>query len=167
MKRGVSNLVFIFLFALILMALILAFGIKSFMKVKATADLVELLTFEENLNEAVQQYYSFDAGSSAEKTFAVPSKITSVCFFDPRQPVTSGGLDPTLAFFLRENKKDTFYTLPLDAFPNPAPDFLIEHVTVDVSTNPLCISTQRKLTLFLETIVRTNNIFVQVKRASS
>ncbi|MEK6903818.1 MAG: hypothetical protein AABW64_04190 [Nanoarchaeota archaeon] len=167
MKRGVSNLVFIFLFALILMALILAFGIKSFMGVKEAADLVELLTFEKNVNTAVQQYYSFDAGSSAEKTFAVPSKITSVCFFDPIQPLTTRGLDSQLDFFLRENKKDTFYTLPLDAFPNPAPDFLIQHITVDPSANPLCIPTKGKLSVVLETVARNNNIFVQVTRASS
>lgn len=164
MKRGVSNLVFIFLFALILMALILAFGIKSFMTVKGTADLVELTTFVNDVDAVVQQYYSFDAGSSVEKTFAVPSKITRVCFFDPTQPVTNKNIDPQLAFFLQTNKKDTLYTLPLDAFANPAPDFLIEHATVDASSNPLCFSTRGKLTAVFETVARDTNIFVEAKR---
>lgn len=165
MKRGVSTIIFIFLFALILMALIFAFGIKSFLDVKKTADTVELVTFIDQLDKKVQQYYSFGIGSSTEQTFSLPSQITLVCFADPEKPLTTTA-DSRLTFFLQNNKKDNVYVLPLDVFPEPpAPDFTIKHLIVDPFTNPLCISAQgKKLSLVLETVARDNNVFVQVKK---
>ena len=162
MKRGISTQVFIFIFALIMIVLVLWFGIKSLGTVKSTSDKVELLTFVSHFENAIEEYYNLDVGSSARKTFPLPKAIQQICFVLPGQPLTKPA-DSDFRFFITNNQKDNMYIFPLDAFTSPAPDFTLANLHIDPTTNPLCIQTQSKLSVLLETALYNKNIVVTVK----
>ena len=164
MKKGLSTQIFIFIFALIMIVLVLGFGIKSLNTVKNTADKVELLTFVTNLDEGIQEYYAFDVGSNKRVQLLLPKQIEEVCFANPEEPLTTTHPNQELLFFLKTNKKDNLYTLPLDAFTNPAPDFIIENMIVPADKNPLCVKTQGRLDILIETVLYNDQVFVQVQQ---
>ncbi len=164
MKKGLSTQIFIFIFALIMIALVLGFGIKSLGTVKNTADKVELLTFITNLDEGIQEYYAFDVGSNKRVQLLLPNQVKEVCFVNPKEPLTTTHKNQDFLFFLKNNKKDNLYILPLDAFTNPAPDFTIDNMIVPADQNPLCVKTQGKLDILIETVLYNDQIFVQIQQ---
>ena len=61
-KKGVSEQVFIFIFALIVVALILAWGTKTVLDLKNRASQVQLADSVEDLREKAITYYHLEAG---------------------------------------------------------------------------------------------------------
>lgn len=154
--------VFIFIFALILMALVLVFGIKNLLLVTTTAEKVETLSFVEDLKKEVQTYYNFDVGSTKYLTLSVPADVNQICFFNNQLPL-QGISDPVFLALLAGDKKNNVFILPLEHFQNPGPGFSIPHLTVRGPRNPLCIMTPNSLKLLIETVVIPNGVAVEVK----
>lgn len=154
--------VFIFLFALLLVALVLVFGVKQLLLVMSTADKVETLKFVDDFRKQVQTYAGFGIGSSKQLIIPLPSTVDQVCFFTPGQPLT-GISDPVLRALLQSERKNNFYLLPLEQFQNPGPGFTIPYLVVRGPKNPLCILTPNDLRVQITTIEYQGGISVEVR----
>ena len=164
MKQGVTVQPFLFIMALVVMAFVIIFGIKSVNDIRDTADLTELAVFKKDFEDKINVYYNFDIGSSGDVSFGVPPSVERVCFTNPGEPLTVAIPDPFFAEVLDNNIKSTVYILPLDAFSNI--DFAISAVYVDPQHNPLCIPTRGRLHLSLETVFVDDELKVAITRSS-
>ncbi len=163
-KRGqLLSQPFVYIFALVVGALILVFFFFFVLDLKKTADFTELSTFVNKLQDVIDGYGNFDVGSSKKISLSLPGKVEKVCFVNPDLALNTAGLDDFFASVLQSNKKNNLFILPLDAFPSPAPDFFIEGLIV-LSENPLCVETDGVLKISVETMLHNNKIFVDVKR---
>lgn len=162
MHKGMTQQVFLFIFALIMMAVVLLFGIRQLFIVTDTADKVETLTFVEDFKQELQTYANFDVGSSKYLTLSVPSDVNQICFFNSKKPI-QGITDPVLKALLQSDKQNNLFVLPLERFQNPGPGFFIPALTVQGTKNPLCIMTSNSLKVFIETVFVDNKIAVEVK----
>lgn len=164
MKKGVAEQVFIYIFALIVMALVLVFGFRSILDIKEKAELTEISKFISNLKDLINTYYNFDVGSSKEIKLNAPSKVNEICFVNPKQEIKGKISDAFFYETLKENTKYNVYILPLDAYPEPAPDFIIEHLEVNEKNNPLCIKTKDGiLKAIIETKAKEKYVYVEMR----
>lgn len=165
-QKGMSQQVFIFIFALILSAAVLIFGVQQLLLLLGTGKTVETLSFVEALNKEAQTYATFDPGSTKLVTFSLPADVNQVCFFNNQLPV-QGVSDPVFRALLRADTKNNVFILPLEQFQDPGPGFFIPHLTIRGSRNPLCVMTPGKLSLLLETIALPGSVAVEVKERPS
>ena len=114
---------FIYIFAIIVAALVLVFGTKAILDLKEKQELAELTTFVTKLKEDVAAYYRFDIGSSKELNLNLPRKVKKVCFTENKLEIFPK------VFFLNEFKIP--YLKPVET--------------------PLCIDTNGKLKAIIET----------------
>lgn len=162
MQKGMTQQVFIFIFALIMMAFILMFGVRQVFLVTDTSDKIQTLSFVEDFKKEVQTYANFDIGSNKLVKLSVPSAVNQICFFNSKQPV-QGISDLVFKALLKSDKKNNLFVLPLEEFQNPGPGFFIDHLTVIGQQNPICVMTANSFQVYIETIVVDNKIAVQVK----
>ena len=87
MKKGISSQVFIYIFAVIVMALILFFGFKQIVGLKDLSDKSTYINFREDFREAVNGVFYKNKGSvivfsldSRNKPLVLPDNINDVCF---------------------------------------------------------------------------------------
>lgn len=85
-RRGVSSQVFMWIFALIVIGLILYFGVTSLAKVIHTGEVIDVLTFQNQLKKETGLMYGYAYGSNKELIVNVPSSIKVVCFMDLTRP---------------------------------------------------------------------------------
>lgn len=164
MKKGeLFSQPLMYIFTLIASAFVIYFGFTSVSSVQREAKLVELSRFTNDLNEAVDTYYNLDIGSSKKLSLNVPSNVEEVCFVKIGMPVNRN-VDQYFMELLSDNSQYNLFTLPLDALPAPAPDFKINNLEIDGNENPLCIATKGKLNAIIETKVRNNNVYVEIRR---
>src|SRR3989344_3584699 len=164
MHKGMTQQIFIFIFALIMMALVLLFGVRQLSVVTTTADKVETLVFIDDFTKEIQSYTNFDIGSSKQVRLSLPSGINQVCFFDPKQPV-QGISDPVFRALLEGDKKNNLYVLPLEEFQNPGPGFIVPHLITKGSHNPFCVLTPNGFRVIIETVAVDNTIAVAVRES--
>ena len=165
MKQGIVGQPFVYIFALIVMALILFFGTKTILDLRGAADLTELSSFMAQFQDQVDVYYNFDVGSNKELSLVLPNKIQKICFTQPGASITLGNMDPFFQTVLEENERNNLYTWPLEAFPAPAPDFIIEHLDIDISENPLCINkVNGRFKALIETKASATDVYVEISR---
>jgi len=164
MKKGITIQPFLFIMALVVMAFVIIFGIKSVNDVRETADLTELAIFYKDLENKINVYSQFDIGSSGSVSFGLPSHIERICFANPNMAPTTPIPDELFKSVIETNTKNTVYILPLDAYAQSS--FAITRLYVDPREHPLCIPTRGQLTVELETAAINNGVFVQVKRPS-
>ena len=72
---------FIFIFTLIVGALIFIFGFYLINNLIKTSNCAQIGLFVDDLKSNVERYYSFDAGSSTEINLNLPKNIKNVCFY--------------------------------------------------------------------------------------
>lgn len=84
MKKGqLLSQPFIYIFALILGALILVWGIKTVVDLKGQADKVELGTFVKGMETEVNKYFFYDEGAARNLDIRLPEAIRYMCVIDP------------------------------------------------------------------------------------
>lgn len=163
-KRGeLLSQPFIYIFTLIVSAFVIYFGFTTISGFQEEAKLVELSKFVSDMSDVVDTYYNLDIGSGKKINLAVPNQLEEICF------VKIGGAVNTNAdeFFrevLKDNTKYNMFTLPLDALPSPAPDFTIDNLEITGDENPLCIKTDGRFRATIETKVKNNNVYVELRR---
>lgn len=163
--KGQINQVFIYISALLFMALILLFGVRSIMDFKEKAEFAELTKFVSDFKKEIENYYNFDVGSVKYLSLSVPGKVKQICFFNPDKKI-SVKVDDDFKFVLETDKQYNMYTLPLDAYPSPAPDFKIPHLVNTADENPLCVDTKSGvLKAVIETKEGKNDFFVDVRKS--
>ena len=163
MQRGeLFSQPFIMIFALIIMALVLVFGIRSFTQVSDTADSVDAAKFILQLKNEITKYYNFDIGSSKILKISLPTKLKEICFYNPAQAITAD-LDPYVKGVI-EKGRNNLYLLPLETYPTSS--YPIEHLRNIDKKNPSCIQKKEgSITIYLETQADSKDAYVGVKRA--
>lgn len=140
MKRSQFQITpLLYVFALIVGALILVFGIQQIYKLTIIGEEVELGTFVLNLEKQVNSMYNLDFGSSAEISLSIPSKITFICFTNGRPGTQTS--NQRLEELLYLDSTNNVFILAEEATEDQA--FKIEHLESDES--PLCIRSKSKI----------------------
>ena len=163
MKKGsILAQPFVFIMALILMALIIIFGAKSVFQIKKTADIAELNKFIINLDNQVELMYNYNVGSSKDISLNLPTSIEKICFSNPGEPITSNVDDNFFRTILENDKSNNVFIHPLRKFRDF--DYKIDNLIVKSNENPLCFNTNGKLNGVMETVLVDNQVFVEIKR---
>ncbi|MEK6812995.1 MAG: hypothetical protein AABX86_02670 [Nanoarchaeota archaeon] len=161
MKGELFSQPLVMIFALVVLALILLFGIRSFTDIKEAADDVELVNFVRILQDEVKRYYQFDVGSSKKLALFAPSQAQQLCFYDPLRAVNI-----PLDTFTKTTMQATnynLYFLPLDAYQKTA--FTIVHTKNNDVNNPFCIpQTNGRFLFLIATKAEAHTTYVGVQR---
>ncbi len=155
MKKGqLLSQPFIYIFALILGALILIYGGKWVYDILVLSDKVEVAKFTDNLESIVSEYSNYDTGASNLIPVKLPKSVKYACVFDPGKDIkckikdkmnkireiSCDAIDKTLEFELKTQKKNSNpYTLFF--YPKTKIKQVWRHKLPDikpVNGNPLC-----------------------------
>lgn len=133
MKKGIASQVFIYIFAVIVMAMILYFGFTQIANLKNLGDKSVYITFKSELAGAVNDIYYKNKGSisvfsedSRNKPLELPKGINKVCFEGSKVILNSEDYDD----FIVENLKGD---ICMDAL-NGRLRFRLENVFIDQET---------------------------------
>lgn len=143
-KAQIQVMPFIYIFALIVAALILVFGLKFVFDLQASGEQIELGRFKLDVEREVSFIYNLDTGSSSEVTLKTPTKIKTICFTNSEKDVRT--TDKQLRDLLFLNPENNFFIISED--PSQDKSFNIEHLKSD--TNPFCIQPKGELSLIFE-----------------
>ncbi|QQG38458.1 MAG: hypothetical protein HYS32_02515 [Candidatus Woesearchaeota archaeon] len=144
MKKAIVDLPLIYIFALIVSALILVFGLTQVFKLKSSAEQIEIGQFKLSIEKQIDEIYNLDKGSSLEVIIPVTEKIKEVCFVDNTKTLsTTNAKLGDLAFL---NPSHNVFIIGEDL--NSDKSFNAEHLKPDIS--PICFSTKGKLNIILE-----------------
>ena len=146
MKKSQFQIIpLLYVFALIVGALILVFGIRQILILMDAGEEVELGTFKTEFEKQTRFIYNLDAGSSDEISIPIPSKVRLICFTDG-----SGNIQTS-----NQQLKDLIYLNPthnlfiITADESEDSSFKISNLKSDQS--PLCVEPGgKKLNLILE-----------------
>ena len=148
----------IYIFALIVAALILFFGIQQTLKILETSNYIKIIDFKDKLDSQVKTFYSLDPGSSSPQPYklSLPSKITQICIYSSNKDQTDF-TNEELNKYLSVRNSNIFF-LPLDSFKNKQLDFTIEHLEAPDEQNPICFRNNQEYNL------KTTSTAVQIIR---
>ena len=132
---------FMFIFAIVVVALILFFGFNSITKLKVRGDFLILSSSVVDLKNDVSRYYSFDEGATKTLRLDLPKQVDQVCFVDPDDYMN----DHEYKKLFEASKGYNVYILPLDVFQ--VTRFNIPYMKPRI--NPLCIKNFGKVELKL------------------
>ena len=80
MKRGQIQIIFTWIFILVLAGAILVYGVKFIRSTQELGEDVIISNFFQNLNDKIQLYYSLDIDTTSIEKFKLTNKIKYVCF---------------------------------------------------------------------------------------
>ena len=166
-KRGqLLSQPFIYIFAIVLAALILLFGVMLINKINNQSEEVQLIAFISDLKTQVNNFYHFDPGSSKELNILLPKKIKQLCFYSNKYSITTELNHPDLKdlnLILQYPQSDNLYVIPLTEYSETR--FTIPNLQPPASENPLCfIPKSGRLNAIIETKAYQNNLYVEIKR---
>jgi len=145
---------FIYIFALILGALILIWGVKTVMDLKDTSEQVELGVFVKNIEKEVNKYFFYDEGAARNFDIRFSDKIKYMCVINPETfdknkncivKSKTGELferdcntiENSLTLKLVANNKNNIQFLPTNV--NDITKFKIVHLMPEKDDQALCI----------------------------
>ncbi len=137
-KKAQIPVVFTVIFAIIVAALLLIWGVSSIAKLIGLSNEVDYQITIQNLNDAVQKRFNYETGSSIVKSFKTSSKITDFCFANKDLQLNTA--DTRLAS-LMEISDDNLFILPLDAEDKTS--FKINNLKG--KSNPECIKVKNNV----------------------
>lgn len=143
-KAQIQVMPFIYIFALVVGALILVFGLKYAFSLQASGEQIELGRFRLDVEREVSFIYNLDTGSSSEVKLKTPTRIRSVCFTNPEKEVRTTDQQFRDLLFLKP--KDNFFIISED--PSQDKSFYVENLKSD--TNPFCIQPKGELKVIFE-----------------
>ncbi|MBI2498609.1 hypothetical protein HYV88_00025 [Candidatus Woesearchaeota archaeon] len=80
---------FIFIFAIIVAAMVLIFGIKIYYDLSERADFAQVADIAQRINENIITFYNLEEGSSNTFKYVFPNTVECFCFIqDPNYPST-------------------------------------------------------------------------------
>lgn len=155
-KKGISSQVFVWIFAMVVLGVIIYFGFSMVSKTWCFGKKVDTVAFHQDLKAKVEEIYLLSKGSNAKADFSVPDGIREVCFTE-NGATTRPGNDPNL--IKNADIKNTIELIPdagniyfssddecVDISP-----IRIKELTFDLK--PLCFDTsQGKLSVILENV---------------
>lgn len=147
----------IFIFAIIIAALILVWGSYNIYKFTKTANTIEIGTALTDMKDVVSTYYYLDEGSSTIINIKLPKQVKYICFTDPDEPLLSTNLEqiePNLSQLLQAKGKNIF-VIPST---NKPPTYYIDNLKP--IENPLCIQTLNSLKATIE----NKGTYIEIRR---
>jgi hypothetical protein len=95
MKSQINSQILVYILAVIIMALVLAFGYKAINDMKVKAADIELITFRSNIQTEISklapQYETINVLS-----LKIPTKFREICFVDLNFATRPGGNEPSI-----------------------------------------------------------------------
>ena len=143
-KAQVQIMPIIYIFALIVGALLLVFGLRYAFSLQSAGEDIELGRFKQSVDREVAFIYNLDTGSSSEIKLRTPSNIKSICFTNPEKDFRT--TDPQFRDLIFLNQENNFFIISDD--PSQDKSFYVEHLKSDI--NPFCIQTKGQLTVIFE-----------------
>ena len=139
---------FIFIFTVVVGALVFIFGFYLIRNLVETSNCGQLGLFVNDLRNNVERYYSFDAGSSTDLSLKLPRNIKYVCFFDKNEYANRNEFDKIDKglFDAINNLNQNVIFVPLSACSKGL--FKIENLKP--KENPTCIFNKGTISLGLE-----------------
>lgn len=137
-KRGAIDQIFVYIFALIVAALIIGFGYYIITNVLKLGKEVETIKFKQDLEKNINLYYDFAPGTSANVQIRVPDGIKAVCFIVDGEPSGIEYKDVEKIASILKDKNVFFATTKSDVKAEP-----IYITKFKPSPDPLCINTLR------------------------
>src|SRR3989338_8023598 len=141
MKRGVLGEPFVFIFAMIVVAMLLFFGFKFTGELKDRGEFLILSDSIIDLKNQVARYYSFDPGATKTVRLDLPNQVDEICFTNSERAM---GEHPFSRIFKGTSNYNVF-VLPFDAFKITR--FNIPNLEPNV--NPLCLKNIGKVEVLL------------------
>jgi hypothetical protein len=162
MKKGqLFSLPFIYIFGVIVAALIIIFGYGAISRLTNTVNEASLAKSVESLRDIVDFYYTLEPGSKKQFKFKdaikIPNQIKAVCFVKPKALINAQVPDEAIRTLIQTTKHNVYF-LPLNAFRTTR--FRVEYL--EPIKNPLCINTPGLLSFTLETKATEEEIYVEI-----
>lgn len=136
-----------FIFAIVIAALILTWGSYNIYKFTKVTKTIELGTALTDLKDLTNTYYNLDEGSSTEINLKLPKQVKYICFTDQNEEIDTYGLeqlDPSLPQLLQA-KGSNIFIIPTTI--KPATFNINNLIPIE---NPLCIKTIGSLKAIIE-----------------
>jgi len=160
-KAQLFSLPFIYIFGIIVAALIIAFGYSAITRLSGTVEEASLAKSVESLREKVDFYYTLEPGSKKQfklgDALKIPYKVKYACFVKPKSPITAQLPDPSLQALI-QNSNYNLYFIPLTSYKTTR--FLVKNLEPPI--NPFCIKTQGSLSFTLETKATEEKVYVEI-----
>ncbi|MDD5133698.1 MAG: hypothetical protein PHD81_00950 [Candidatus Nanoarchaeia archaeon] len=86
MKKAQTEQIFVFIFAMVVIAALIFLGLKLIKSTTCTADRVELANAMTNINKYINIAYNMAPGSVIQRQLAIPKSLKFFCFIDPENP---------------------------------------------------------------------------------
>lgn len=161
-KKAMDQQIFTYIFAMIVLGLILFFGIKMIKGVGDTASAVETIKFKTDIDNQVQKLYGYSPGSKDKlEVKGVPNGVKAVCFIDLTTPVNLNEIPYDDVKLFAEGEKGTrtnvFFAASSNKYKTPDPTTVSK---LKPNPNPLCVTITAKRTL--EAKLQNEGDFVKV-----
>lgn len=153
-KRGQTEQIFVYIFALVVAALIIGFGYYAITNLLNVGKQVETIKFKEDFEKEMKIYYSYAPGTNAYVRLSVPSGIKAVCFISEGSASKIQYADIKETAKVIQDKNIFFSTIKEKDFAEP-----IYVDQIKPSPDPLCINT---LSGVLDIDILTTGRFVQI-----
>lgn len=150
---------FTYIFALIIAAMIIIFGVRAINDLDKERKNVELSTFITSLRDNVNTYYNFDEGSTKKLSLNLPDNIKQVCFFNKDKTIAAN-IEENFKKLLELDTANNVFLLPFGE--NIKSEFFINHLKND-GDNPLCFNVNQKLNVAIETKISNNEVYIEIK----
>ena len=82
MKKGISTQIFIWIFAMVVLGVIIYFGFDMINKTWCFGKGVDVVKFNQDFEDEVREVYLLSKGSNKKIELNVPSEYDEICFFD-------------------------------------------------------------------------------------
>lgn len=110
LKKGqIQSQIFIYVFALLIISLILFFGVKAISKFKGDTDKVSLVSFISDLNSEIRSITS-EYDSIKEVNLDLPKQFKQVCFTDKNTQVSEVSI-PIIKNYIQDKSKSNVFIL--------------------------------------------------------
>ena len=146
MKKGQTQLVFVYIFAIIVVALIVIFGYRAIKNFKDLGDEGQIVLFVDGIKNKVNDVYSLDKGSSIKlDDIILPGKVREICFIDIDMPLNNiiddEVIDQVVRNSLDSGSQNNLFLVPQRGQSLSKVKFFVEHVKP--VENPLCVTDMR------------------------
>lgn len=108
-KAQIQSQIFIYVFALLIISLILFFGVKAISKFKGDTDKVALGSFVTDLNSKIRSVTS-EYDSIQEVNLDLPKQFKQVCFTDKDTQASEVSI-PIIKNYIQDNSKSNVFIL--------------------------------------------------------
>lgn len=121
---------FMWILALLVVALVLVFGFSAIKKLTNTFDKTSIANYVTEFKKLVEEVYYMDTGSMKAFKIRLPDKITKVCFYGGSGDASQAGIDPTEMRIIQLNGNKNMFFLPLDAYESTMMMHKVEKLNV-------------------------------------